>query len=421
MSSSILRIPTPRVFVPLLRPARFKGARGGRGSGKSHFYAEQLVEESLTEHIRAACLREVQNSIKESVKQLLEDKINHLGVRAQFRITENEISGPNDSLFIFKGLRNHTVSSIKSLEGFNRAWVEEAQTISQRSLDILTPTIRAKGSELRFGWNPYEADDPVERFFYENEGDPDFVCVTANWRDNPFFPEELRSDMLRDRARDPDKYGHVWEGGYLANSEARVFRNWRVEEFDTPDGATHRFGADWGFATDPSVLIRCHVDGRKLYVDQEAWKVGCEIDHLPALFKQIEGSQKWMIRADSARPETVSYMRRNGFPRIVSAIKGPGSLEDGVEFLRSFDIVVHPRCENVIRELTRYSYKKDPQTDEILPVLEDKENHTIDALRYALEELRRSGYKPKTAPPVVHRRRDYGFGRPSTNIDWKTA
>lgn len=388
-----LRIETPRVFAPLLKPSRFKGAKGGRGSGKSHFFAEQLVEEAVADHIRAACLREVQNSIKESVKQLLEDKIEKLAVGHLFKSTENEIRGPNDSLFIFKGLRNHTVASIKSLEGFNRAWVEEAQTISQRSLDILTPTLRAPGAELRFGWNPDLPTDPVEKFFKDNEGDLNFICVTANWRDNPWFPDGLRADMERDRRRDQDKYFHVWEGGFRRNSESRIFRNWTVEAFETPSDAVHRFGADWGFAVDPTVLVRCHIDGRKLFVDAEAWQVGCEIDHLPKLFNTIPGANKWLIRADSARPETVSYMRRQGF-QIVPAIKGQGSIEDGIEFLKSFDIVVHPRCKKVAEELTLYSYKVDEHTGEILPVLEDKNNHTIDALRYALEELRRSGFKP---------------------------
>jgi phage terminase large subunit len=421
VSSSILRIPTARIFEPLLYPKRYKGAHGGRGSGKSHFFAGLLIERcALGNGVRAACVREVQKSLKNSVKLLVEDKIREYDLPG-FEILESEIRTPGGGIIIFQGMQNHTADSIKSLEGFDICWVEEAQSLSQTSLKLLRPTFRKAGSELWFSWNPDKPSDPVDALLRGEEPPRDSVVVQANYSDNPWLPDELRADLEDDLRRDPDEFDHVWGGGYSRNSQARVFRNWRVEEFDTPDEATHRFGADWGFATDPSVLIRCHVDGRTLYVDREAWKVGCEIDHLPALFKQIEGSQKWMIRADSARPETVSYMRRNGFPRIVSAIKGPGSLEDGVEFLRSFDIVVHPRCENVIRELTRYSYKKDPQTDEILPVLEDKENHTIDALRYALEELRRSGYKPKTAPPVVHRRRDYGFGRPSTNIDWKTA
>jgi phage terminase large subunit len=416
---SILRIPTARVFLPLLQPARFKGARGGRGGGKSHFYAEQLVEEALTDHIRAACLREVQNSIKESVKQLLEDKINALGVRDLFRITENEITGPNDSLFIFKGLRNHTVASIKSLEGFNRAWVEEAQTISNRSLDILTPTLRAKGAELRFGWNPGKATDPIEKLFRDNEGDPDFICVTVNWMDNPWFPEGLRADMRRDLRNDPGKAAHIWGGQYESNTQASIFRNWRVEAFEPPADAIHRFGADWGFAVDPSVLIRCHNDGRTLYVDREAWEVGCEIDKTPALFDQIEGSRNWLIRADSARPETVSYMQRQGF-KIIPALKGPGSIEDGIEFLRSFDIVVHPRCVHVIEELSSYSYKTDPHTGDILPLLDDKYNHTIDALRYALEELRRSGWRPPTTTAQPRKPDDYGDADEDED-SWKTA
>ena len=177
------------------------------------------------------------------------------------------------------------------------------------------------------------------------------------------------------------------------NSEARVFRNWKIEAFEPPSDAVFRFGADWGFAIDPTVLIRCYIDGRKLYVDREVWKIGCEIDQTPALFDKIDGSRKWLIRADSARPETVSYMKRQGF-KIVAALKGQGSIEDGVEFLRSFDVIVHPRCVRVINELTLYSYKVDEHTGDILPLLEDKNNHTIDALRYALEELRRTGYKP---------------------------
>lgn len=393
---TVLRIDTPRVFLPLLKPARYKGARGGRGSGKSHFFAEQLVEEAIYEHVRCACVREVQNSIKDSVKQLLEDKIHKLGVESLFRITENEITGPNDSLFVFRGLRNHTVSSIKSLEGFNRMFGEEAQTFSQKSMDIAIPTFRAPGAECRFSWNPERADAPIEKFFEGWEDDPDFVLVHANFTDNPWFKDSpLQRDMERDRERDPDKYAWVWLGGFQGRSEARVFRNWRVEEFTTAPDAVFRFGADWGFAIDPTVLVRGYLKGRTLYVDHEAYQTQCEIDKTPALFDKVPGSRDYRITADSARPETVSYMRRNGYPKIVPALKGQGSVEDGVSFLQSFDIVVHPRCEHVIHELSAYSYKIDKQTDEVLPILDDKDNHTIDALRYALEGLRRAG-KPAT-------------------------
>lgn len=416
---SILRIPTARVFEPLLEPARYKGAHGGRGSGKSHFFAGLLVERSVLQPgLRAACVREVQKSLKNSVKLLVEDKIREYAIPG-FEILDAEIRTPGGGAIIFQGMQNHTADSIKSLEGFDVCWAEEAQSISQRSLDMLRPTFRKPGSEMWFSWNPAKPTDPVDVLLRGDTPPASAVVVQANYSDNPWLPDELRDDLEDDLRRDPDKFAHVWGGEYSLNSEARVFRNWRVEEFTAPADAIHRFGADWGFAVDPSVLVRCHIDGRTLYIDHEAWEVGCEIDHLPALFDKVQGSRKWIIRADSARPETVSYMQRQGF-RITGALKGPGSLEDGVEFLRSFDVVVHPRCKNVINELTLYSYRTDPQTNEILPLLDDKFNHTIDAIRYALEELRRSGYKPKDRQIAPRKRNDYGAGA-QTADNWKTA
>jgi phage terminase large subunit len=392
---SALSIRTAKVFTPLLLPARYKGARGGRGSGKSHFFAELLVEEAMRSHIRAACLREVQGSIKDSSKQLIEDKIEKLGWSADFEITEREIRGPNDSLFIFRGLATNTAAAIKSLEGFNRCWIDEAQAISRRSLEIATPTFRAAGAEMRFSWNPGRATDPVEAFFAKHAGDPDFACVTANYMDNPWLPQGLRADMERDKRRDPDRYAHVWLGGYDAKGEARVFRSWTVEDgLVAPKDAVLRFGADWGFAADPTVLVRCWIEGRRLCVDYEAYAVGCEIDKTPALFDAVPLSREELITADSSRPETVSYMQRHGFPRIVPAIKGKGSVEDGVAFLKSFDIVVHPRCRHVIDELSTYAYRTDRLTGQVLSQLEDRRNHTIDALRYACEGARRAGAGP---------------------------
>jgi len=402
-----LNIETPRVMLPLLGSHRFKGAKGGRGGTKSHFFAEMLVEEMISQHTRAACLREVQNSIKDSVKQLIEDKIDKHGVRSLFKITDREIVCPStDSLIVFRGLQNHTAASIKSLEGFNRAFYEESQTLTQRSLDLAIPTFRVPGSQQWFAWNPDLPKDPVDKMFRENKDDPDFACVTVNFEDNPWFPEELRRDMLRDRLRDPDKYNWIWRGGYRQNSEAQVFRNWKVERFDPPPAGTALLGGgDWGFSVDPTVGLICFIRGRTLYIWREVWEIGCEIDRTPALLDRLDPdwtpakardpnwkslARRIPIVADSARPETISYMQRHGFPRMMSAIKGPGSVEDGVTFLQSYDIVIHPECMHAIDEFKLYSFKIDKKTDAITTDLDDKDNHVIDSARYAIEGVRRA-------------------------------
>lgn len=387
---SVLRIETPRVFLPLLKPARYLGAHGGRGSGKSHFFGELLIERSITEKTDAVCVREVQKSLDQSVKKLLESKIESLNAGAYFEVQDKKILSKLGGMIIFQGMQNHTADSIKSLEGYDVAWVEEAQSLSQRSLDLLRPTIRKPNSQLWFSWNPSLESDPVDALLRGEHPPPDAVVVQANYRDNPWLPDVLKQELEYDQKRDPDKFAHVWLGEYQRNSEARVFRNWTIEEFEAPKGTTFRLGADWGFAVDPSVLVRCYLDGRRLYVDHEAYMVGCEIDQLPDLFDRVPESRKWFITADSARPETISYMQRHGYPKINPAIKGARSLEEGVEFLKSFDIVVHPRCQHVIDELTLYSYDTDPLTGQVLPKLKDKDNHLIDALRYACEGARRS-------------------------------
>lgn len=403
-STQPLKIETPRVFLPLLQPARYKGVYGGRGSGKSHDRAEALVERCLLNPgTRWACIREVQKSLAQSVKLLVEDKIRKFKAESAFQITQDKIITPGGGMLIFQGMQNHTADSIKSLEGFDGAWVEEAQTLSQRSLDLLRPTIRKQGSELWFTWNPEDPKAPVDSLLRGDDAPPNMILVRANYMDNPWFPDVLREEMEYDRSRDYDKYLHVWEGEYWLNSEARVFKNWRIEEFEAPDGAAFRFGADWGYANDPTVLVRGYVEGRKLYIDYESWMINCEIDQTPDLFDRVPMSRDFFITADSARPETISYMRRHGYPKINAAHKGKGSLEDGVEFLKSFEIIVHPRCQHVIDELTHYSWKTDPLTGDVLPYLEDKHNHTIDSIRYLLEGIRRASRaapqnKPSPAP-----------------------
>lgn len=383
----IRRYSLPPVFRPLFQPARYKGAYGGRGSGKSHAFAELLLDRCVRETTRAVCVREYQVNLEQSVKQLLEDKIHTYGLDRHFRVLNNYIEAPKDGLIIFQGMAMQTAEGIKSLEGYDIAWFEEAQMASERSLTLLRPTIRKPQSELWFSWNPRYQTDPVDVLLRGSTRPPDAVVVQANWQDNPFFPDVLRTEMEWDRRRDPEKYAHVWAGDYERHSESRVFKNWKVEAFDTPDDVTLLFGGDWGYSVDPTVLVRCWLRGRTLYIDHEAYQVGCEIDHIPTLFESVPSSKAWPIIADNARPETISYLNRHGYPKMEPARKGKDSVKEGIIFLQGYDIIVHPRCSHTIDELTMYSYVVDKQTGIVTPFLEDKKNHVIDSLRYAVEPL----------------------------------
>jgi phage terminase large subunit len=250
-----LRIQIPRKLRPLLAPKRYKGAYGGRGGAKSHFFAEQVIVRAYASPTRIVCIREVQNSIKDSVKQLLIDKINKLGLMHWFDVLESEIRGPNGSLIVFKGMQSYNASNIKSLEGYDIAWVEEAQTLSQHSLDLLRPTLRKEGSELWFSWNPRFKTDPVDKLF-RKDPPPDANSVMVNWYDNPWFPDVLRNEMEHDFVSDEDKAEHIWNGAYgttqgaiLARWIGRAERDGRINndvKFD-PEGAPIEVSADLGF------------------------------------------------------------------------------------------------------------------------------------------------------------------------------
>ena len=341
---------------------------------------------------RAVCVREVQGSLRDSSKQLIEDKIRQYKAQKYFDIRNAFIRTPGSGIIIFRGMSHATADSLKSLEDFRIAWVDEAQRLKANSWKKLRPTIRARGSQIWASWNPDQSTDPVDDFYRHAPKDL-ARCVTVTWRDNPWFPEELEQERVYDQGRDIDTYNHVWEGAYDEKSEARVFKRWRVgtrEEFEKLDRSLLLYGVDFGFANDPTVAIEAVPVGRTLYITGEAWKIGLEIDHIPAFFNaHLPDMKSRVIRADGARPETISYLRRNGFQSIQAAIKGPGSIKEGVEFLKSYDIVAHPDCVHVINELTHFKYKVDEKTGLVLPVLPDKQNHTIDAIRYLAERLRR--------------------------------
>lgn len=384
----------------LWKPFRHLGLHGGRGGGKSRTIATALVLQATERHERILCGREVQKSIKDSVKRLLDDEIERLGLSSIFTSTETEIRGPHDSLFLFSGIKGNA-NGIKSIEGITTFWGEEAQNFSQASIDTVIPTIRAPNSRLIWSWNPDQPTDPIDVMLRGPDGPPpDSIVQEVNYYDNEWFPQVLRTAMEYDRGRDVEKWQHIWRGQYRRNSEARVFKNWRVEEFDSFTNVNYRLGADFGFSIDPSCALRCWIDGREIYVDYEAWGMGVEIDNLPSLFMAIPDAERWPMVADSSRPETISYLRRNGFKLIIPAVKGARSVEEGIEWLKSYDLIIHPRCQHLIDELTVYSWKTDPLTGLVLPQLEDKDNHLIDALRYAVEAARRQ-VRPEPANVTI--------------------
>jgi len=396
MATIALDIATPEWAEPLLQPARYKGAKGGRGSGKSHFFAEAAVERMVTDpDHRFVCIREVQRSLRYSAKSLVEAKIRKLGVEHCFTVLEREIrQNYGNGVMIFEGMQDHTADSIKSLEGFGTAWVEEAQSLSKRSIELLLPTLRQDGSELWFSWNPDAPTDPVDDLLVANKPD-DAIVVHVNFQQNPFCPQVLKDEAARLRRVDPDAYAHVWLGAYNEKSAAQILAGkWIVDEFTPGEGWGGPYhGADFGFAQDPTVLVRCWVHERRLYVEREAYKVALELDHTPAHWQtHVPGAERFTVRADSARPESISYLRRHGFPKIEGVEKWSGSVEDGIAHLRQYDkIVLHPRCVHAAEEARLYSYKIDKRSGDVLPDVVDAHNHVWDAVRYALAPLIRQG------------------------------
>jgi phage terminase large subunit len=250
-----LSIPTAEVYEPLLQPSRYKGAWGGRGSGKSHFFGGMLIEDHLANPgLLSVCIREVQKTLADSSKRLLEAKLTDfkLGEADGFKVFKDVIETPGDGIIIFQGMQDHTAESIKSLEGFKRAWWEEAQTASATSLNLLRPTIRAPGSELWFSWNARRKTDPVDVMLRGPELPTGAQVVKANWRDNPWFGAELEQERLDCLRTQPDQYDHIWEGGYITVAEGAYYAKHLAQA---------RLDGRIGFvAPDPLMTIRLFVD-----------------------------------------------------------------------------------------------------------------------------------------------------------------
>lgn len=395
---STARVQLPRKLLAAFGPPRgalrYRGAYGGRGSAKSFTFAKMAAIWGVVEPLRILCTRELQDSIKESFHAELKNAIaSEPWLAAAYDVGVDYLRGRNGTEFLFKGLR-HNIGSIKSMAQIDLCIVEEAEDVPEASWQALEPTIRAPKSEIWVIWNPKLQGSPVDLRLRSEEPPARSRIVEMNYSDNPWFPVEL--DELRARQQrtlDPNTYAWIWEGAYLTRSDSQVFGGkWRVAEFEPgPDWDGPYQGLDWGFAQDPTAAVRCWLHGDRLYIEHEAGKVGLELDDTATyLAGEIPGFERYPARADSARPESISHVKRKGLPRILAAEKGKGSVEDGIENMRSYaEIIVHPRCVAVQSEMRLYSYKVDRLTGDVLPVLVDAHNHYIDAIRYALEPVMR--------------------------------
>ncbi|HEJ9458603.1 TPA: PBSX family phage terminase large subunit [Proteus mirabilis] len=393
---TVARIEIPPKLIPAFEGNyRYRCSHGGRGSAKTRTFALMTAIRGYMAAMNGQsgvilCAREYMNSLEESSMEEVKQAIRSVPWLNDFyELGEKYIRTKCRSVnYVFAGLR-HNLDSIKSKARILIAWVDEAESVSEIAWTKLTPTVREAGSEIWVTWNPERDGSATDKRFRKNPPD-NAVVVEMNYGDNPWFPSVLEEERLSDQERlDSATYAWIWEGAYLENSDKQVLANkYVVKSF--PDDLWQKadrllFGADFGFAKDPNTLLRQFILNDCLYIEYEAYGVGVELDHMPAFYDKIPESRKWPIKADSARPETISYLKRQGF-NISAAKKWQGSVEDGITHLRGFkQIIIHPRCKETAKEARLYSYKTDRITGEVLPVIEDKNNHCWDAVRYGLD------------------------------------
>jgi phage terminase large subunit len=430
-----LRIPEkflvlfPAEFGGQYTPSTFKAMLSGRCGLKTWQVARALLLHSLVRPIRVFCGRETLVSIKQSVLHEFEEQMGLLEIGHEFDVGKTEILGHNGSQFIFGGLRIDP-ESLKSMGHIDISWIEEASGVSQKSLDVFLPTVlRTPGAEVWFTYNPELETDPVhERFGPDpsNPGkskDPDCILIQSSWED-AFAMGVMTPQMVAEKDRayrtDPERAAHIWGGECNKHSDKAIFADKCVIEAFTPslEFIGPLYGADWGFANDPAVLVKLWIHNNRLFIEEEASGTGVDIPYLPQLFTQVTGWWRYefdkvshkilstkiplpnvSIRGDSSRPETISQMSKMGVP-VVACKKWPGCVEDGIAVIRAFEqIVIHPRCKRVIAEAGHgpkgikqaYCYKTDKTTGEVTSIIVDANNHGWDAVRYGLEDVIMAG------------------------------
>lgn len=383
---------------------------------KGYMFSEMGVSGTIL------CGREFMNTLADSSMEEIKQAIKSVPfLDAYYDMGENYIRTKNKNIYYsFCGLR-HNLDSIKSKARILLSWIDESETVSEMAWRKLLPTVREEirlpngsiiYSEVWITWNPEKRDSPTSQRFRQDEildddGTLIGIGVEMNYMDNPWFPHVLELERKRDKANQDDAtYRWIWEGAYLELSEAQIFRNkYESKEFEADpkkwDGPY--IGLDFGFSQDPTACVKVWIHDGCIWIDHEAGKVGLELDDTVDFLKQrIPEIEKYPIGADSARPESISHLKRKGLFRIKGVEKGKGSVEDGIEFIKSFKkVYIHPRCKQTLFEFREYAYKKDRLTDEVLPIVVDANNHYIDALRYALEPIMKRKLRLNINPDIL--------------------
>ncbi len=400
-----VKIDIPPAYEFLKYPFRYKSAWGGRGAARSWSFARALLLRGVKSKLRILCTREFQKSIKDSVHKLLCDQIDLMNMHSIYEIKRDNITSKRGTEFLFAGLK-HNITNIKSMEGIDICWVEEAEKVSEDSWDILIPTIRKEGSEIWVSFNADLETDPTYKRLVLHPP-PDSKIVKTSWMDNLWFPDVLKKEKDYMYTVDSERAAWIWEGECRSHSDAQIMKNkWIIDVFEPPYDKMGNstwfgpyYGCDWGFAVSPLCLIRFWIkpanDYFDLMIEYEKWGVRVDLDDHKEFFNDMPGIKGAKIYADLARPETINMMINLGFS-IVGAPKWPGCVEDGITWIRSArKIVIHERCKHTIDDARNYSYKIDPLTGDVLPIIIKKHDDTWDAIRYG-------------ATPFIHGVENYG-------------
>jgi len=353
---------------------------GGRYSLKSHTIARILLIRARQSKIRVACFREFQNSIADSSHQLLKDLINEFELK-DFRVTDNSIINTvNGSDFIFKGLHNNE-QSIKSTEGIDIAWIEEAQTVSNTSLEVLTPTVRKPGSQLIYTYNRLLEDDPVHHRLVL-EGRPNTLIINVNYDialKYKMMPDVIRLEMEDDKEKRPALYKHKWLGE-PSSSERKIYKDWAIIDEIPHEARLERYGLDFGYSNDPTAIVALYRYNGGFILDEITYQKGLSNKQIADI---LNTKDKALVIADSAEPKSIDEIMGYGI-NIQPALKGQGSVNKGIQFVQDQRISITKRSSNIIQEYNKYLWQID-RLDKVINIPEGGFDHTMDAIRYALD------------------------------------